>query len=81
MGNTRIPIKSFFKQLVLFVFNIFLAYEILPDVQAESAAGCPVPDCRGNGKTDVPCGFCPNEWRVLFLSICFFFFEIKFLKY
>ncbi|EPI0170956.1 hypothetical protein [Neisseria gonorrhoeae] len=57
MGNTRIPIKSFFKQLVLFVFNIFLAYEILPDVQAESAAGCPVPDCRRNGKTDVPCGF------------------------
>ncbi|HEZ0581031.1 TPA: hypothetical protein ACLAM9_001806 [Neisseria meningitidis] len=39
MGNTRIPIKSFFKQLVLFVFNIFLAYEILPDVQAESAVG------------------------------------------
>ncbi|HHS1660808.1 TPA: hypothetical protein ACTC04_001900 [Neisseria meningitidis] len=57
MGNTRIPIKSFFKQLVLFVFNIFLAYEILPDVQAESAAGCSVPDCRGNGKADVPCGF------------------------
>ncbi len=24
VGNTRIPIKSFFKQLVLFVFNIFL---------------------------------------------------------
>ncbi|AAF40752.1 hypothetical protein NMB0306 [Neisseria meningitidis MC58] len=57
-----------------------LVYEILPDVKAESAAGV---FCTGlSWKWENGCSVqvCPNEWRVLFLSICFFLFEIKFLK-
>ncbi|SUA20509.1 Uncharacterised protein [Neisseria gonorrhoeae] len=67
---------NLFQAISSFVFNIFLAYEILPDVQAESAAGCPVPDCRGNGKTDVPCGFARMNGGYCFINL-FLFFEIN----